>query len=361
MTIIKGDARQLIPTLPPQSVQCVATSSPYWGMRVYDDQRDIAWADGESCPYGFEQTPEGFIRHTVELLRLLKPAMTASGSVWWNLMDTYNTRTPIRGNARERFEAMDGTPDYLLGWTEHAACRHSAGHQYLDDGEQSSIPMRVAERASRIGYKLRSFITWRKHWSTPEPVRTRATRQAEYVIHLSLERAPAFNRGVWQKLPPRLGGPNPRYESVEKITDVWCLPTANGKNGHGAEFPIALPGRCIALSTNPGDLVLDPFLGSGTTALAALELGRRCIGFDISDEYAQLACERVAIAGADLAKVSLWDVASDGQTAPTSANGNGKRSPQRPAKGHDARYETGTSAPPRALRRVAGHFPQPAD
>jgi hypothetical protein len=54
----------------------------------------------------FEQTPEGFIRHTIELLFFLKPAVVADGSVWWNIMDTYNTRTPIRGNARERLDAM---------------------------------------------------------------------------------------------------------------------------------------------------------------------------------------------------------------------------------------------------------------
>jgi DNA modification methylase len=172
VSIIRGDALQLIPALPRRSVQCAVTSSPYWGMRVYDNQRDITWADGESCPYGFEQTPEGFIRHTVELLRLLKPAMTATGSVWWN------------------------------------------------------------------------------------------------------------------------------YESAEKITDVWCLPTANGKNGHGTEFPLALPGRCITLSTGPGDLVLDPFVGSGTTALAALHVGRRCVGFEISEEYVTRAHERVAAARA---------------------------------------------------------------
>jgi len=83
---------------------------------------------------------------------------------------------------------------------------------------------------------------------------------------------------------------------MQKITDVWCLSTSAGKNGHGAEFPLALPGRCIALSTEPGDLVLDPFIGSGTTALAALELKRRCIGFDISDAYVRLANERVAAA-----------------------------------------------------------------
>ena len=81
----------------------------------------------------------------------------------------------------------------------------------------------------------------------PEPAKNRVSRQAEYLLHLSIDRTPFFDKEAWQKLEPELGGPNPKFESAEKITDVWCLPTATGKNGHGAEFPLALAGRCIYL------------------------------------------------------------------------------------------------------------------
>lgn len=293
VTLVVGNARELLPRLEPGTVQCVTTSSPYWGMRVYENERSVRWADGESCPYGFEQTPEGFIRHTIELLVLLKPAITETGSVWWNIMDTYNTRTPIRGNARERLDEMGAKPGSRRGWTEHGAVRHSAGHMYLDDTELSSIPSRIAERASRAGYKLKSFITWRKHTSTPEPVKSRVTRQAEYLLHLSVSRTPYFDKAAWKDLDARLGGPNTNFESAQRVTDVWCLPTSSGKNGHGAEFPLALAGRCIALSSSPGDLVVDPFVGSGTSAVAAVELNRRCVGYDISEPYVAVAERRV--------------------------------------------------------------------
>jgi DNA modification methylase len=291
-TLLKGHAGDLLRRLAPRSVQCAVTSSPYWGMRLYDDPRVVQWADGEHCSYGFEQTPEGFIRHTVELLYLLKPALTDDGSVWWNLMDTYNTRTPIRGSSGEKLRAMGDDPEYALGWTEHAACRHSAGHMYLQDGELAMIPARVAQRASRIGYRVKSYITWNKD-STPEPVKSRVTRQAEVILHLSAAATPYFNKSIWRNLEKRLGGWNPPYESGEKVTDVWHVPTANGKNGHGAEFAVSLAGRCISLTSRPGDLVLDPFVGSGTSALAAMELGRRCIGFDTSHTYLATARERV--------------------------------------------------------------------
>jgi hypothetical protein len=251
----------------------------------------------------------------VELLHLLKPALTDDGSVWWNLMDTYNTRTPIRGSSREKLRAMRDDPEYALGWTEHAACRHSAGHMYLVDGELTMIPARIAQRASRIGYRVKSYITWNKD-STPEPVKSRVTRQAEIILHLSAGTTPYFNKSVWAGLDKRLGGWNAPYESAEKITDVWYLPTANGTNGHGAEFPISLPGRCISLTSKRGDIVLDPFVGSGTSAIAAIELDRLCIGFDTSQTYLERARSRVKALTSQIAgQTRPFGVANEGPHA----------------------------------------------
>jgi DNA modification methylase len=332
-----GNARDLIQRLAPGSIQAVVTSTPYWGMRIYENTRPVKWADGEHCIYGFEQTPEGFIRHTIEVLYLLKPALAADASVWWNVMDTYNTRTPIRGNARERLDEMGGVPDFRRGWTDHDACRHSAGHMFLADAEQCSIPTRIAERASRIGYRLISTITWRKHTSTPEPVRNRVTRQVEYILCLSPSaKPPVFLKDEWKTLAPELGGPNEKLlESKERITDIWTLPVAQGKEGHGAEFPVALPGRCISLSSSNGDVILDPFLGRGTTAVAARALNRRCIGFDISSHYVELANTRLRSATNDRATQNHTEgqlqLQSAG-TSPTVQNGTGENPLTAPAE-----------------------------
>lgn len=288
--LLDGDARQLIGRLPGDgSVQCVVTSPAYWATRLYGAHVAIAWADGETSPYGHEQTPEGFIRHTVELLFLLKRVLASGGSVWWNLMDTYNTRTAIRRSAAEALRAMNGS--HRGRWSEHEVRRYSAGHSFLQDGEQCLIPTRVAERASRIGYFVKSLITWKKASSMPETARSRVTRELEYVIHLSLRRAPLFHTSAY-RLPAELGGRDLRYEAA-KLTDVWVLPTAAGRGDHGAQFPVALPARCIALSSDEGDLVLDPFIGSGATAVAARRLARRIVGFDVSSRYLVLARSRV--------------------------------------------------------------------
>lgn len=288
--LIEGNAHDLIRRLPTASVSCVVTSTPYWGLRLYDTHFAVEWADGETCPLGHEQTPEGFIRHTIELLYYLKRVVTSDGSVWWNLMDTFNTRTQIRGNAAETLRAMKGEDE--RSWGDYACRRYSAGHSYIEDGEACLIPSRVAERASRIGYWVRSQITWKKEGSLPETVKSRVAREGEYILHLTLQRTPYFDKDAFRTLPKRLGGRNERIE-YDKVTDVWSLPTASGQDGHGAQFPLALPGRCIGLSTKKGDLVLDPFVGAGTTSLAAKELGRRSVGFDVDSVYLDTARRRL--------------------------------------------------------------------
>lgn len=264
------------------SVDCVVTSPPYWGMRVYQEEFEATWADGEVCPFGHEQTPEGYLRHTTEILAALYDALAPGGSVWWNVMDTYNTRTQVRGNAAEALRAMQGKDD--KGWGDHSCRRYSAGHAFLLDGEQCMIPARIAERASRLGFYVKSTITWAKTHSLPEPQGSRVSRNLEYVLHLTKERSPKFDKAPYRTLTKELGGRNPDHEA-NKLSDVWILPTSAGRDGHGAQFPLALPGRCIAISTDPGDVVLDPFVGSGNSGVAALRLERRFIGFDVANEY----------------------------------------------------------------------------
>ena len=300
--LYRGDAIDLIDQLHDKSVQCVVTSTPYWAMRVYDVFVEREWADGEKCSFGLEQTPEAFVRHSVEILYHIKSKITDTGSVWWNIMDSYNTRTQIRGNAAEALHAMQGHDS--RSWKDYQYKRYSAGHAYLKDGEQCMIPQRIAERASRMGYYLKSTISWCKTASMPEPQLSRVSRNVEYVLHLTVQRTPYFNKGSYLALPPELGGKQ-TFES-EKLSDFWHLPTSSGGDGHGAQFPTQLPGRCIALSTQEGDLVLDPFIGSGTTAAVAKRLGRDYIGFDISEEY--LATARKKIEAASNFQLSLYDI-----------------------------------------------------
>lgn len=293
--LLKGHVLDLLQAIPSNSVQCVVTSTPYWGMRIYNESCVVDWADGERAAYGHEQTPEGFVRHTIEVLTALYDVLTPEGSIWWNVMDSFNTRTQIRNSAVEALHAMQGR-DHRT-WKEQDCRRYSAGHSYLKDGEQCMIPGLIAERASRIGYYVKSVITWAKTGTLPEPQESRVSRNLEYVLHLSKVRKPLFQKQTYRELPAKWGGRNNGWET-DKLSDVWTLPTANGGDGHGAQFPISLPARCIALSSRVGDLVLDPFVGVGNSALAARELGRRFLGFDVCQEYLDTANRKVTEAQA---------------------------------------------------------------
>lgn len=287
--LYKGDAVELIDQLQDRSIQCVVTSTPYWAMRIYDEYLEHEWADEEVCAFGLEQTPEAFIRHSVEILYHLLPKITETGSVWWNIMDSYNTRTQIRSNAAEALLAMQGKES--RSWKNYKFKRYSAGHAYLKDGEQCMIPQRIAERAARMGYYLKSIISWCKTASMPEPQQSRVSRNVEYILHLTIQRTPYFDKKSYLSLSPELGGKQ-SFES-EKLSDFWHLPTSAGGEGHGAQFPVQLPGRCIALTSRENDIVLDPFVGSGTAAAVAAVLKRRYIGFDICDKYLQTAEKKI--------------------------------------------------------------------
>lgn len=289
--LLNGNALEVISTLPQGSIKCVVTSTPYWGLRIYKEARHVSWSDGENCPYGHEQTPEGFIRHTTEILASLYDVLDEKGSIWWNVMDTFNTRTQIRSNAAEALQAMQGKDK--RSWSDHECRRYSAGHSYLKDGEQCLIPSLIAERASRLGFYVKTVITWAKTSTLPEPQNSRVSRNLEYIIHLTKVRNPTFDKSAYRNTPAALGGRNDRWET-DKLSDVWTLPTSSGRDGHGAQFPIALPGRCISLSTEPDDIVLDPFVGAGNAGVAAIALGRRFIGVDVSDEYLSTAERKIS-------------------------------------------------------------------
>jgi DNA modification methylase len=295
--LVQEDALAFLKSLPARSVQCVVTSTPYWALRLYKGSANTKWADGATCPYGHEQTPEGFIRHSAELLGEIFRVLTDDGSVWWNVMDSFNTRTQIRGNAAEALRAMQGKDKRT--WLQHDCRRYSAGHAFLKDGEQCLIPGRIAERATRLGFYLKTMITWAKTSTLPEPQESRVSRNLEYILHLSKVRKPRFHKKPYRELAAALGGRNNGWET-DKLSDVWTLPTSSGRDGHGAQFPIALPARCIAISSNPGDIVLDPFVGAGNSGVAAVALGRRFVGVDVAPEYLETAKRKIETAKADI-------------------------------------------------------------
>ena len=139
----------------------------------------------------------------------------------------------------------------------------------------------VETKESRPGWYLRSEIIWYRPNCQPESVKDRVTRSHEHLFMLTKSERYFYNNSAR------------RWKNNRNLRTVWSFPTTPGKYGHIAPFPEALVDPCIALASREGDIVLDPFLGSGTTALVAAKLGRRFLGVELNEEYAEVARERL--------------------------------------------------------------------
>jgi site-specific DNA-methyltransferase (cytosine-N4-specific) len=307
-----GDARAVLAGMPGASADCIVTSPPYWGKRDY----------GVAGQYGHEDTPAAYVATLREVFREARRVLADDGTCWLNLGDSYSASG---GGAT-------GMHAYLGG---HITTHRATG---LGSKNLLGLPWRVALALQADGWILRNAIVWHKPNAMPESVRDRLSCRHELVFLLVKSPAYWFDldpirephktvkpgespaaRQRGRARPPGHGGSArlPKYgPGTLEVTavhrygtgsprdrrhprgrnpgDVWQIPTRPYSGPHFAAYPIDLPLRCIAAGCKPGGTVLDPFAGSGTTGLAAIELGRKFTGIDISADFAQLAAGRLA-------------------------------------------------------------------
>lgn len=311
--LIVGDALQVIRSLPSDFAQAVVTSPPFWGQRQYEDETAVTWQGGESVPFGREETPAEYAAHSAEVLAELARVIKPRGTIWWNLGDSYWTRTILHDSSAERIKHYGGERSV---WADTPNKRASAGHAFLKDKDLTLTPFLVALEAQRAGLWLRSVIVWSKQRPSasveanghngderevrahmPEPVADRPVTGHEYILLFARSTAYDYH-------PTALGGVNGDAAGLN-VRTVWTFRPEGGKDArHGARFPEELPRRCIALATSEGDVVLDPFAGHGTTLKVAAEMGRKYLGIEVSPTYAAEAEEVIA-------QLSLGAVASE--------------------------------------------------
>jgi DNA modification methylase len=149
------------------------------------------------------------------------------------------------------------------------------------------IPARVAMALQADGWYLRSDIIWHKPNVMPEGGQySRPTRSHEHIFLLSRSAFYYYDHEAIKEPCDVRGG-------MKNVRDVWSIPTGSFKGAHFAVFPLALPERCILASTKVDDVVLDPFMGSGTTGLAAVQLKRKFVGIELNREYLDMASSRL--------------------------------------------------------------------
>ena len=298
ITLLHGDCRDILPTLPEQSVQMCVTSPPYWGLRRYtDDRREI----------GNEQTPAEYVQNLVAVFTEVWRVLRDNGVLFLNLGDAYANDTKWGGRTSGKHAAgLQGTAD--IGRN-----RHNTG---LPSKSLIGLPWRVAFALQDMGWVLRNDIIWHKPAGMPENVDDRFTRDHEYLFFLSKQPhyyfdqtsivVPAKRAGNTQTFggakgrayTPSPGDPNYRNGGEQwgrtittgetrNLRTVWTIPTQPLRDEHYAAFPEALVEPCILAGSRPGDTVLDPFVGSGTTCRVAERLQRHSIGIDLAYQELQ--------------------------------------------------------------------------
>lgn len=304
-----GDALDVARTLPDGLARTIVTSPPYFGLRDY----------GEDGQIGAEVHVSEYVARMVELFRELRRVLTEDGTLWLNLGDTYSSN-PSWGRGQS---TLEGRPQDAIPHPE----RRKLG---LPAKNLLGVPWRVAFGLQEDGWILRSDIIWHKPNPMPESVGDRPTKSHEYLflfakspsyyydadaIAESASKGDAGSRfdigktGTHQldraQKGPRFGGSkygdDPSEQSRTKSgniyepdgtrnkRDVWTVATTPFSGSHFAVYPPELIRPCIRAGSEPGDAVLDPFSGSGTTGAVATFEGRRYIGIDISREYLDLS------------------------------------------------------------------------
>lgn len=313
--IITGDALTELFQFQDESVNCCITSPPYYGLRDY----------GAAGQIGLETTPQEYIKKLVSIFREVRRVLKKDGTLWLNMGDSYagsgKGAAKYPNNAKKY---KQGTNVGMLGADKVTAVKYS-GYKPKD---LMGIPWRLALALQADGWYLRQDIIWAKGNPMPEPVQDRCTKSHEYIFLLSKSRkyyfdnetiredAVSFNdmrrrvengHGEWKTKKAAgtyaiSGKSRSREELYSKDgkrnkRDVWFVNTTSCKEAHFATFPEKLIEPCVLAGCPRGGIVLDPFIGSGTTAIVAAKHGRNYVGIELNPSYADIAKRRIEAEG----------------------------------------------------------------
>jgi DNA modification methylase len=303
--IIQGDCLEVLREIPDCSVQMCVTSPPYYGLRDYGVEGQI----------GLEETSEIYVQKLVEIFREVKRALKDDGTLWLNLGDTYWSK----GESRH---VGYGDPKNPKVGIKKFIEPQAKSHPLFKPKDLIGIPWRVAFALQANSWYLRQDIIWHKPNPMPESVTDRCTKAHEYIFLLAKNQKYYFdneaireplktpyeqlvkdNRGKNKNvkessMESKHGGNKTFGETINpngrNKRSVWTITTKPFKEAHFATFPEDLVIPCIKAGSKEGDIVLDPFIGSGTTGFVAKKFGRSFIGIELNSDYCKIAEKRLA-------------------------------------------------------------------
>lgn len=260
--VICSDALTTLQAQPDNKFRCCVTSPPYWGLRDYGIPHQV----------GAEQKLDDYIANIREIFREVLRTLTPDGTLWLNIGDSYTSggRTWRGTDKKNKGRGMDyraPTPDGLK------------------PKDLIGVPWKMAFGLQEDGWYLRSDIIWSKPNCQPESVKDRPTRSHEYLFLLTKSEKYYYNYEEIKEPSAEAGLKNRRT--------VWSINTEGFPGAHFATMPMKLVEPCILAGSEPGDIVLDPFFGSGTVGRVCLALDRKFTGIELNEEYAAMARRRL--------------------------------------------------------------------
>ena len=263
-TILFGDCKETLSAFLPKTARMCVTSPPYYGLRNYGD---------EDKQIGQENTPEEYIQNLVEVFRGVRDVLTDDGTLWLNIGDSYYNYRPGKAYVKQTVASNNqDLPEY--------SPKRSNRLDGLKEKDLIGIPWMLAFALRADGWYLRQDIIWHKPNPMPESVRDRCTKSHEYIFLLSKNQNYYFDVDSIK-------------EPTRRKRSVWNVTKKPYRGSHFAVFPPDLIEPCIKAGSQEGDCVLDPFMGSGTTAMVAKSLGRDYIGCELHEDYGNLIQKRI--------------------------------------------------------------------
>jgi len=266
--IIQGDCREALKQIDADSVHTCVTSPPYFGLRDYG---------GGGGEIGSEQEVNEYVQALVDVFREVRRCLRPDGTLWLNLGDSYMAQKNVAPPPQSIGGQRD-MPTFIPGNR-----RDQKGLKFKD---LIGIPWRVAFALQADGWWLRQDIIWSKPNPMPESVTDRCTKSHEYIFLLSKKSHYYYDHEAIKETT--ISG-----EEKKNKRSVWTVNTKGYKGAHFAVYPKNLILPCILAGCPEGGTVLDPFTGSGTTAVVALENNRNFVGTELNPEYIQLAENRI--------------------------------------------------------------------
>lgn len=307
VTIYHGDCIEQMRLMESQSVNCCVTSPPYFGLRDYGCEGQI----------GLEETPEAYVSKLVEVFSEVKRVLRDDGTLWLNLGDSYAGSGKGRNGDGSSNVSPDSKQATSLGTTIGTLVKSIT--PYCKPKDLIGIPWRVAFALQADGWYLRQDIIWHKTNPMPESVTDRCTKAHEYIFLLSKSPKYYFDNAAIKEKSSTYGSEKLRDKSKEKYGNaygsvnepissgnrlwtqeysnkrsVWTVTTKPYNEAHFATFPPDLITPCILAGCPEDGVVLDPFGGSGTTAMVSRNHGRKAVMCELNEKYIEMQMKRIA-------------------------------------------------------------------